>query len=157
MKIVPKPLMAATAVFAMLAVDAVTAKDKEREESKSPFKAYIGKLEYLRLYGRSSLKGPGFAQLSKLKNLRHLVLKEGTFSEELLPNLAKLQSLSKLNLWGCGGFSAKHMNELEALKDLKLLDLRRPFHGQKPFGGQDVKSLKTDLPQCNIRAGDRFY
>jgi hypothetical protein len=49
------------------------------------------------------------------------------------------------------------MNELEALKDLKLLDLRRPFHGQKPFGGQDVKSLKTDLPQCNIRAGDRFY
>jgi hypothetical protein len=60
-------------------------------------------------------------------------------------------------LWGCGGFSAKHMNELEALKDLKLLDIRRPFHGQKPFGGQDVKSLKTDLPQCNIRAGDRFY
>ena len=44
MKIVLKPLMAATAVSAMLAVDAVTAKDKEREENKSPFKAYIGKL-----------------------------------------------------------------------------------------------------------------
>ena len=44
MKIVLKPLMAATAVGAMLASDAVTAKDKDREENKSPFKAYIGKL-----------------------------------------------------------------------------------------------------------------
>ncbi len=44
MKIVLKPLMAATAVSAMLAVNAVTAKDKEREENKSPFKAYVGKL-----------------------------------------------------------------------------------------------------------------
>ena len=43
MKIVLKPLMAATAVCAMLAVDAVTAKDTERAESQSPFKAYIGK------------------------------------------------------------------------------------------------------------------
>ena len=44
MIIVLKPLMAATAVGAMLASDAVTAKDKDREENKSPFKAYIGKL-----------------------------------------------------------------------------------------------------------------
>ena len=44
MKTVLKPLMAATAVCAMLAVDAVTAKDTERAESQSPFKAYIGKL-----------------------------------------------------------------------------------------------------------------
>ena len=43
MKIVLKPLMATTAVSAMLAVDAVTAKDKDQEENKSPFKAYIGK------------------------------------------------------------------------------------------------------------------
>ena len=44
MKIVLKPLMAATAVGAMLASDAVTAKDKDREENQSPFKAYVGKL-----------------------------------------------------------------------------------------------------------------
>jgi hypothetical protein len=40
MKIVLKPLVTATALCAMLAVDAVTAKDTER----APFKAYIGKL-----------------------------------------------------------------------------------------------------------------
>ncbi|MDE0821912.1 MAG: hypothetical protein OSA95_12375 [Opitutales bacterium] len=41
MKIVREPFMTATAVFGMLAVDAVTAKDKGREESKSPVKAFI--------------------------------------------------------------------------------------------------------------------
>ena len=113
----------------------------------------FGKLEYLRIF-RPELKGTGFAHLSTLKNLRQLVLKEGHLSEDLFPNLAKVSSLSQVNLWGTGGFSAKHVDELAALKDLKLLDLRRSFLGQQEFTAQDVKSLKAALPGCTIRVGN---
>ncbi|MDA9961469.1 PA14 domain-containing protein [Opitutales bacterium] len=113
----------------------------------------FGKLEYLRIF-RPELKGTGFAHLRTLKNLRQLVLKEGHLSENLFPNLAKVSSLSQVNLWGTGGFSAKHVDELAALKDLKLLDLRRSFLGQQEFTAQDVKSLKAALPGCTIRVGN---
>lgn len=109
------------------------------------------KLESLTLEHIKKIKGPGFAKLKDLANLQTLFLRGGNFSEELFPNLALLTGLGEVDLRAAKGFSAKHIDSLAALVYLKKLNLVRPYHGQIEFTEDEVSSLRSALPECDIK------
>ena len=84
-------------------------------------------------------------ELAALKNLTKLDLSETKLTDAGLKELAKLQSLTTLELRSNPGVTDASVKELKQLKQLITLDLR----GTK-VTNLGLHELRNALPKCNI-------